>query len=189
VSPVCHDARPSKSNTLHSAYLVRQLECCFLKRNSTHLIHNCSWWSVSSPWPIAAFWGVWTVSAGILYCLLSLWGLWFVIGHEQLNLLIRGDPSGAWTTVGHSIIYLILLNDTREVISQSGHPFKSYDQKSKCCSYIGRGTLGFVWKSCPASDWHGIRLCNMLHFGVPPYVLAKCIYNSYPVRDQYIRAW
>jgi len=80
-----------------------------------------------------------------------------VIGCEKLILLIMGAPTRALTNRDLSIIFLILLkigymgkDDACELISQSGHPFKSYDQKSKLSIYvsiIGWGRLGSVWNS------------------------------------------
>jgi len=40
---------------------------------------------------------------------MALWGLWFMIGHVQLSLLIMGGPTGALTTIGCLINFLILL--------------------------------------------------------------------------------
>jgi len=79
------------------------------------------------------------VVSGIVYVFL---GLWFVIGHVQLSLLIMGidnfrlfnylyDFSGNWLKG----VYMCQ-NGTCEIISQSDHSFKSYDQKSKCSIYV-----------------------------------------------------
>jgi len=38
-----------------------------------------------------------------------LWGLRIMIGHEQLNLLIMGGPTGALATMGRLIIILLIL--------------------------------------------------------------------------------
>ena len=69
-----------------------------------------------------------------------------MIGHVQLSLLIMGGPTdwlfsylsafaGNWLNGVH-----MYQNDTCEIISQSDHPFNSYDKKSW-------GLLGSVRKS------------------------------------------
>ena len=49
----------------------------------------------------------WVIVSGIVYVFL---GLWFMIGHVRLSLLIMGGgPTGALATIGFLIIFLTLL--------------------------------------------------------------------------------
>ena len=64
-----------------------------------------------------------------------------MIGHAQLSLLIIGgahwllnylsDFAENWSKG----VY-VYQDDTCEIISESDHPFNSYDQKSKCSIYV-----------------------------------------------------
>ena len=84
------------------------------------------------------------------------WGLWFMIGHEQLRLFIMGNATGvlategielfSFITIGRLIIFLILLtigwNMSTCVRMTHVKPFlyqitySSYAQKSKCSIYV-----------------------------------------------------
>jgi len=104
----------------------------------------------------------WVIVSGIVYIFL---GLWFMIGHVRLTLLIMGGPhwgidkyrlfnylsdfAGNWVKG----VYMCQ-NDTSEIISQSDHPFKSYDQKSKCSIYVYHWVrlIRFHMKILAASD-------------------------------------
>jgi len=75
---------------------------------------------------------------------MSLFGLWFVTGPEQLSLLVIGASLGHWH---YYLNYLsgfaenwlkgvyMCQDGTCEIISLSD-PFKSYDQKSKFSIYV-----------------------------------------------------
>ena len=95
---------------------------------------------------------------------MSLWGLWFVIGHERLNLLIRGLHWGL-TTIGDLIIFLILLKigwkvstcvrmtPVKSFLYQSTHS-KGYASKFKRSIYVCHwmGQIRLCVKFLAASD-------------------------------------
>ena len=91
-----------------------------------------------------------------------------MIGHGRLSLLIMRGPTGALTTIGclisdfdenwlkglrSKVKGYLCQNDTCQIIPQSDHPFKSYDQTSKCSvmSIIGRH-IRFSVKILATSD-------------------------------------
>jgi len=56
-------------------------------------------------------------------------------------------------------------DDTCEIISLSDHPFKIYDQKSKCSIYVYHRMRRIRFR---VKVSHGIRLRNTMHWCVVP---------------------
>jgi len=78
---------------------------------------------------------------------MSLWGLRFVIGHEQLILLVMGGghraidkykPLNYLSDFAENRLKGVYMgqDDTRKNNSQTDPPFKIYAQKSKCSIYV-----------------------------------------------------
>ena len=122
-----------------------------------------------------------------LVLFMSFWGLWFVIDHEQLSLVIMGDPTGALPNIGHLFIILVLLRIGWKVsTSVRMTPVKSFlyqTTHSKVmienpnASYIRHWMrhIGVRVKILAASDTKSnctIRCTWMLSPNM--YMLAKC---------------
>jgi len=137
----------------------------------------------------------WTVRDGIWYCL-CLTGLWFIIGHLQLSLLIMGGGTEALTTVGCLIIFLILLKISWKVSTRIRMtPVKSFlnqtikNPNAPYRSIIGMRFIRFRRKILAASDTeseYAIRCTWVLSLHL--YRWEQCMYNWSPERDQYTRA-
>jgi len=110
-------------------------------------------------------------------------GLWFVIGHEQLSLLIR--RGFCWKICERCLHVpgwrLLDLFSIRPPIHKL---WSKIQMLHICLSWDEAHEVSF------SSLWYWIWLRNMRHLGVVPIciMLPKCIYNRYPVRDPCIRA-
>jgi len=113
-----------------------------------------------------------------------LWGLWFVIGHVQLGILIMGGGTVALTTIGRVIIFLVLLKIVRKVstcvrmvpvksfVFQTTHSkVMAKNPKLHICLSLDEAHR-FRVKILAASVRHRIRLYNMMHLGCPPICIG-----------------
>jgi len=141
---------------------------CFTKKNVAPLmigvtrLEPSAWqgfWFDSQWWYLVLF---------ISFC----WGLWFVTGHTPCTPLHgRCLPVLEWDLWNHFSITPI--------------------QKLWSKIPILHISIIAYWVSCenPMNLWHRIRSCNTMPLGVAlplnMYMLAKCIYNRYPVIPMY----
>ena len=131
------------------------------------------------------------------------------IGYAFMGFMVRdwswatefnnyGSPTGTLTTIGSLIIFLFLLKvgwhvftcvkmtSVKSFCNRLDHLFKSYDQKCKWSIYVYRSTRHIILAAFDTKSHCAIRYTWVL--SPKMYMLARCIYNRYPVRDQCVRA-
>ena len=129
-----------------------------------------------------------------LVLFMSSWGLWFMIGHVQLSLLIMGGGSH-WGIDNHRLfIFLILLKFGWKVsacvrmISVKSFPSQTTHSIAmiKNPNALYMSIIGWDIKTLATSDTESdhARVLS-LHL----YRWEQCMYSRSPERDQYIRAY
>jgi len=126
----------------------------------------------------------WTVSAGMWFCLClyGVCGLWLIRSSRGID----NNKYGFWFFWKLVARYQ---DDTCEITCRSDHPFKSYDQKSKCSIYVYHWMIHIRCRvkilAAPDTESNcAIRWTWVLSLHLSSW--EQCMYNRFPVRDGHV---